>query len=73
MLTDYDDNPDPILDPSYGELIIRYERWGENPDGTFYDEVEDLDTHYCTDEELGQTEEESELKRFLPIRPSLFP
>ena len=49
MITDYDDNPEPILDPTYGELIIRYESWGSNPDGTFYDTYTDLDTHYCTD------------------------
>ena len=28
MFTAYDDNPDPILDPTYGELLIRYTRWG---------------------------------------------
>ena len=48
MFTAYDDNPNPILDPTYGELLIRYTRWGENPDGTFYDEFIDLPTHYCT-------------------------
>ena len=42
MFTAYDDNPDPILDPSYGEFLIRYTRWGENPDGTFYDDFVDL-------------------------------
>ena len=42
MFTAYDDNPDPILDPTYGELLIRYTRWGENPDGTFYDEFDNL-------------------------------
>ena len=53
MFTAYDDNQEPILnDPTYGELLIRYTRWGENPDGTFYDEFIDLDTHYCTPEEL---------------------
>ena len=25
MITDYDDNPEPVLDPTYGELIIRYD------------------------------------------------
>ena len=40
MFTAYDSNPDPILDPTYGELLIRFTRWGENPDGSFYDETE---------------------------------
>ena len=53
MFTAYDDDPEPILDPTYGELLIRYTRWGENADGTFYDETDDLPTHYCSPEDLG--------------------
>ena len=74
MITAYDDNPEPILDPTFGELIIRYESWGNNPDGTFYYDEIDLDTHYCTEEELGLVDSSSgEPSRFLTIRPSLLP
>ena len=75
MFTAYDDNPEPILDdPTYGELLIRYTRWGENPDGTFYDEYVNLDTHYCTPEELGLKEgDDKEKTGFYPIRPDSKP
>ena len=45
MFTAYDDEPNPILDPTYGELIFKYSRWGENPDGTFYWDIIELPTH----------------------------
>ena len=69
MFTAYDSNPEPILDPSYGSLNFKYTTWGENPDGTFYDNSIDLDTHYCTKEELGLVESSDGAKsRFYPIR-----
>ena len=73
MFTAYDDNKEPILDdPTYGELLIRYTRWGENPDGTFYDEFIDLDTHYCTPEELGLVpNDKGKQSRFYPIRADI--
>lgn len=70
MITAFDDNPEPILDPTYGELVIRYEKWGTKPNGIVYDEVEVLETHVCTDEELGLIDGEKQL-RFFPIRPSI--
>ena len=73
MLTAYDNNPDPILTPEYGELVIQYNRWGQDEDGEFYDDEVILPTHYCTDEELGLTNSTDVEPRFLPIRPRLKP
>ena len=72
MFTAYDDNPEPVLDPTYGELIFRYEKWGSYPNDTSYYEEEYLDTHYCTDEELGYIKGDSK-QRFLPMISSLQP
>ena len=72
MFTAYDDNPNPILDPTYGELLIRYTRWGENPDGTYYDEFVDLPTHPCSNEDLGLNEDGNrENSKFYDIRPDI--
>ena len=49
MFTAYDNNPDPILTSDYGELTIRYAKWGQYENGEFYDLSEELPTHYCTD------------------------
>ena len=53
MFTAYDNDPNPILTPEYGELVFKYTMWGQDENGEFYDRFEDLGTHYCTDEELG--------------------
>ena len=74
MFTAYDSNPAPILDPTYGELLIRYTRWGENPDGTFYDEFVDLPTHPCSKEELSLNKDGNrENSRFYEIRDDMKP
>ena len=33
-LTSYDDNREPIDDPTFGELVFNHHRWGRNSDGT---------------------------------------
>ena len=72
MFTAYDDNPDPILDPTYGEFLIRYTRWGENPDGTFYDEFDSLPSHTCTSEDLGLNEDGNlENSKFYKVRDDI--
>ena len=73
MFTAYDDNPDPILDPTYGEFLIRYTRWGENPDGTFYDEFVDLKLHPCSPDDLGLNEGSHENSKFYEVRPDARP
>ena len=72
MFTAFDDNPEPILDPTYGELLIRYTRWGENPDGTYYDEFIPLNTHPCSNEDLGLNEDGNrENSKFYNVRPDI--
>ena len=71
MFTAFDSDPNPILTPEYGELIFRYNKWGQDEtSGEFYDEYMPLSTHYCTDEELGLIDISSDVDyaRFLPIR-----
>ena len=68
MFTAYDGDPEPILTPDYGEVVIKYEKWGQYPNGTYYDMFEDLETHYCTDAELGiENGDGSDKARFWPI------
>ena len=71
MFTAYDNNPDPILTPEYGELIIKYTKWGQYDNGEFYDLFEELPTHYCTDQELGLDDSSDVEPRFQPIREKL--
>ena len=44
------------LDPSYGELLINANYWGQNQDGSFFSEVLPQTVHNCTMEELGLTD-----------------
>ena len=77
MFTAYDNDPEPVLTPDYGELVFRYGKWGQYANGTFYDIEEVLETHYCTPEELGLNKDSSDhsarSSRFLPIRPLMHP
>ena len=51
--TAYDNEEEPILDKSIGELVFNAYRWGEYSNGTYFTEVEPLNTHTCSEEELG--------------------
>ena len=48
-ITEYDGNPEPIDDPTYGKLSARYETWGEGNWGSFAD----IPLRNCSAEELG--------------------
>ena len=67
MFTGYAADEDSIIDPTYGELVFKYAKWGTDANGDFYDIYEVLDTHICTKEELGLVEGQEE-GRFMPIR-----
>ena len=68
MVSSYDVSIDTILDPRYGHIIFEYSTWGKNEDGTgFYIEKIPLNSHYCSQEELGLSEDKSKSK-FLPIK-----
>lgn len=32
-LTAYDNNPEPVLDPTYGEIVFHHTFWGPDDDG----------------------------------------
>ena len=50
-LTEYDSNTDIIEDKKYGELVIQHYGWGY--EGELGVKQTPLDTHYCSDAELG--------------------
>ena len=49
----FDDETEPILDKSYGQLIINSYEWGINSNGNAYVHYTPLDQHTCTEKELG--------------------
>ena len=59
-LTAYDSDPDPIEDPRYGRIYARFHQWGHG-NSTEYTE---LPAHYCTDEELGLTNDRKDSRFF---------
>ena len=50
-----DDEPEPILDKSIGELVVQSYSWGYEDETSqkTYSRKERLSTHICTEEELG--------------------
>ena len=50
-LIQYNSDTEVIEDAKYGELIFEHVGWGNELDLTAY--YTQLETHYCTDEELG--------------------
>lgn len=51
--TAYDDNAEPIDDPTFGEVVFNHHKWGRYPDGTVYFGRHRIKSHRCTQEELG--------------------
>lgn len=64
--TAYDSETEWALDPTYGELVFKHNTWGENDDGTFFSNRETKQSHICSQEELGLTEDKTNAK-FFPI------
>ena len=63
-LTTYDEvEPGPVIDPRYGRIYARYNSWG------YGWQNKDLETHPCTDEELGLADA-NKTSRFYPIHPN---
>jgi len=68
--TAYDDNQEPILDKSYGEVVFNHFEWGHNAsDETTFVRRKRIATHPCSQEELGLIEDRSE-STFFPIVPN---
>ena len=65
-ITEYDSNPEPIEDPSYGVLRAYYKSWGINKTviGVYFEE---LPSRPCTASELNiKNETDPESKFFRP-------
>ena len=67
--TAYDSNPEPILDPTIGEVVFNHYRWGPEPDGSFITERKRIPDHSCSREELGIEEDRSNAM-FMPVYKS---
>ena len=68
--TGYDNEQEYALPPEIGELIFQNYQWGPDENGSFRIIQEDLETHVCTDEELGFNDENrngSASGNFFPI------
>ena len=66
--TAYDNDEEPILDPSYGEIVFNHFKWGTDAEENyFYERARINSTHTCTPEELGLDTQSNETN-FLPIR-----
>ena len=56
MVSAFDAEREPIMDPTIGSLVFKYIAWGQQDDnGGFGVEIEEIESHYCTPEELGLT------------------
>ena len=65
-ITAYDGNPEPIDDEKYGKIYSRYDQWGYEGERNTY-----LETHQCTDEELGFAGDPNK-SRFFPVHPNSY-
>ena len=52
-VTNYDTDPEPILDETFGRIVFIKSTWGRNADGTLFLSKDEIPSHYCTEEELG--------------------
>ena len=64
--TRYDGSIESDLDPTYGSLEFNHWTWGKQEDGTFFSERKMIDSHDCSEEELGLTGDRQNSK-FMPI------
>ena len=62
-ITAYDGDTESVEDPRYGRIFARYYAWGLGV------KFQDIETHACTDEELGLLENQ-ENSRFFEIYPN---
>ena len=64
--TAYDGDPEPILEPEYGEIVFNHFSWGPQDDGTYATSLDKIEPHVCTDEELN-LDGKSTNPLFLPV------
>ena len=68
-LTAYDNNEEWVLDPKYGDLVIKVFTWGEE-NGETFSRREALNNHNCTRENLGLEGDSKKANFFPPHRSS---
>ena len=51
--TEFNNNEEWELDPSYGTLVFNSFEWGVRPDGKVFTERKRLPSHVCTQDEFG--------------------
>ena len=47
--TSFDNNPNPILDKSYGELVVNAYEWGDDENGKYFSRNVEIQSHSCSD------------------------
>jgi len=67
--TAYDSNPEPILDPTIGEVIFNHFKWGGDDAEGFGSGRLRIPSHNCSREELGIDEDRSNAT-FMPVYKS---
>ena len=58
-LTGYDNVREETLDPSIAQMEFYVEEWGKDEEGQVYNYERTIDSHSCTQEELGLIGEKS--------------
>ena len=58
---------EPLLDPSFGEIVVFTNTWGYSDDGEYFYDEKYLELHLCTRQELGL---EGKGAKFMPIKQS---
>lgn len=64
--TAYDSVQEPILDPTFGELVLNHFSWGNDAEGKPFTVREPLQQHACSRNELNVSEDPEDPKFFQP-------
>lgn len=67
--TSFDNEKEWLLDPTYGEMVVKHSGWGVNSDKSVFSNVSSVETHLCSKEELGLGSDKSK-SAFMPIEPA---
>lgn len=71
-LTAYDNDPNPILDPTYGEIVFHHSNWGPSDNEAIQLGQNRFESHMCTKAELGLEEKGTNgSSSFFPIEESM--
>ena len=68
-ISEYDNETENILHPSYGNISFNTLEWGAGEDGAFWERIGEIPNHICTQEELGLVGGNS---NFMPLAEKSF-